>query len=232
MVLFSRKFVIWVFSLFFFLLVLVSVPYFFSLDSKQSHFGNFGGYFGGVLGPLLSFFTIILIIKQNDDLEKREQLRDYLAHLDFKNEQFFRDLNFLERKFQMISYEDQKGFAALFAFTNKLNKDQKPKVPAILSAPSVSCIVMLSIILKDIFYGYVTQKSIMGNKDIIKKQYEYVKNTISFVDLLFLYGPVKLANESIDISFIERIIDHGSKNEQKYPSLDDEDLILKLLSSS
>lgn len=41
------------------------------LSSNQNDFGSFGSYFGGIFGPILTFLTIIILIRTNDDQTKQ-----------------------------------------------------------------------------------------------------------------------------------------------------------------
>lgn len=91
-----KKIELWIVLIPILLVILVLFPYFKKFDfqtlsNDQSIFGVFGDYFGGVLNPFLTFFTLVFLLWQWGETKKREDSRD-------KRELEFETLNLAVQK--------------------------------------------------------------------------------------------------------------------------------------
>lgn len=90
-----------------------------------SSLSDFGSYFGGVLGPILSFITILILLKDREDNDKRNNLSTAIKMYDYtkiilKNKED--ELIFLGRNYhgQQQTYT---GFEVVDHFQHQLDLD-------------------------------------------------------------------------------------------------------------
>lgn len=98
------------------------VPY--KLDSPvpsvNTYMGLVGDFFGGILGPILSFLTIMLVIQQAGDNSKREEARDrlqgerdLLEMIKIDMDIFLKQVDKLEDRLENLKLMKKTGFDAL-----------------------------------------------------------------------------------------------------------------------
>jgi hypothetical protein len=98
------------------------VPY--KLDSPvpsvNTYMGLVGDFFGGILGPILSFLTIMLVIQQAGDNSKREEARDrhqgerdLLEMIKIDMDIFLKQVDKLEDRLENLKFMKKTGLDAL-----------------------------------------------------------------------------------------------------------------------
>lgn len=96
---------------------------FYKLNDWPFKLNEFGDFTGGTLGAIFSFITLILLIRQNEITQRREDNRDEKdEHRElsefhkFELEMFLRRVELLENKIMNLQFKDKSGIGALESY--------------------------------------------------------------------------------------------------------------------
>lgn len=215
--------------------------------------GVLGDFFGGVLNPILSFFTIIILILQHKEISKREDSRDRREkdaesekrtfeetiskreddrdirnHLKNYNDEFFRDLDFIKTTYEEIRFMELTGFDALDRLnTFKTNGNHIPnKALKEINVSVGPAAEFISINLKSIIRNLIKSNSLEEELELTKKHFEYFKNVVTPMKLEALGSTLEHA-EPGSLSEGEKFIIKASKlvrdGQNQYPKNNDID---------